>query len=123
MNCEVIRRTHFLVSAMHWFDWINLARALLHNLHLIHTENVVMGDLQLSCVWVQRVNAAKPVPYIVDFRHACYGNSTTKDLLSRLPRGAAAAATKEHADTSAHGYEDAIIPKHVRTHRVVLVML
>ena len=108
---------------MHWFDWINLARALLHNLHLIHTENVVMGDLHLSCVWVQRVNATKPVPYIVDFRHACYGNSTTKDLLSRLPRGAAAAATKEHADTSAHGYEDAIIPKHVRTHRVVLVML
>ena len=102
---------------MHWFDWINLARALLHNLHLIHTENVVMGDLQLSCVWVQRVNAAKPVPYIVDFRHACYGNSTTKDLLSRLPRSAT--ATEEHADTSAHGYEDAVIPKHVRIHGLV----
>ena len=104
INSENIRRSYFLLSAVRWFDWINLARALLQNLRMVHEENVVIVDFQLDSIWVQKVNS-KTMPHIIDFRNACYGNSATKHLLGRLPR-------EEHA-TSAHGFEDAVLPKHV----------
>ena len=100
----MIRRSHFLVSTNRWYDWINLARVLLQHLHFVHLEGIVLGDFNIESVNIQRKDS-KIMPYIVDYRNACFGTYTSKDLLRRLPR--------EEQATSARGFDDALMPIHV----------